>query len=277
MEHKESSFQGVNELKIFYQKWIPDQPKAVIQLVHGIGEHSSRYGNVVDKLLPLGYAIYADDHRGHGRSEGQRNHIDNFEQYVDDEKMLFDIIKAEHHNLPVFMLGHSMGALIAIYFTKEYEDLLQGIVLSGIGNDIGGDISGFLRFMAKVLSAIAPKLAVAQGDLSKFLSHDENVVEEYRNDPNVYTEKTSARLGKELLTRYSKYQEFVQDFKIPLLIQAGGEDKLVLGAKESADYFKMEDKTVKIYNGLFHEVYNELKEDRDKVLEDLKNWLENHI
>lgn len=277
MKHEESSFIGVKDNRIFYQKWVPDNPKAVVQLVHGFAEHSGRYMNVVNELVPEGYVIYADDHRGHGKSEGQRNYVDNFEQYVDDEKILFDIIKKEYPNLPIFMLGHSMGSMIATYFTKRYENELKGIILSGVGTDIGGDVGGFLRFVGKLISAVIPTLPVAVGDLSQYLSHDPQVVEAYNNDPLVYAKKTTARLGAELLRVFPSIKEFVGDFKLPLLIQVGSEDKLALHNKDAISYFKMEDKTAKVYEGLYHEVYNELDKDRVIVLKDLKEWLNCHF
>ena len=133
MKNVERNFEGVKGLNIFYQSWLPENPKAIVQVVHGFAEHSGRYLNVVNEIIPLGYGVYADDHRGHGRSEGIRNYVDSFDQYVEDEKKLYDIIKEKHPNLPIFLLGHSMGSLIAIYVIKKYEDLYKGLILSGTG------------------------------------------------------------------------------------------------------------------------------------------------
>lgn len=277
MKHEENFFEGQKGTKIYYQKWLPDKPKAVIELLHGFGEHSGRYMNVVDKLVPAGYAIYTMDHRGHGKSEGQRVYADNFDQLVEDAKTYYDIIKKENPDLPIFLLGHSMGCTISIYFVKKYESLLKGLVLSGVGTFIGGDINGFLRFMAKILSKVAPKLSLASGDLSKFLSHDPKVVEAYNSDPLNVLNKSTARLGAEFMKSISSYQKFSVNFKIPTLIQAGSEDKLIVGNKQAVEYFKMPDKTVKIYEGLYHEVYNEPPEMRGVVLDDLLNWLNNHL
>jgi len=143
MNHLEGKFKGVEGLKIYYQGWTPETPKAVIQLVHGGFEHSGRYQFVVNALIPEGYAIYADDHRGHGKSEGIRNYVDSFDQYIEDERILYDIIKEKHPNLPIFMLGHSLGSFIAIYFTKKYENLLHGLILSGTGTKPGKETSRF--------------------------------------------------------------------------------------------------------------------------------------
>jgi acylglycerol lipase len=277
MEHIESEFTGIKDLKIYYQGWLPESPKAVVQIVHGIGEHSGRYMNVVNELVPLGYAIYAEDLRGHGKSEGERTYIDSFNQFVEDEKLLFDIIKEKHPNLPIFLLGHSMGMQVAALMIKKYGDIYKGIVLSGAGTSAGGEASGFIKFMAKILSKIAPHLKFSSGIDPKTLSHDSEVVYAYENDPLINFEKISARLGYEILKHYNIAEDLVSEIKLPLLLQCGGDDQLVLGAEEVKDFFTMEDKTVKIYDGLYHEVYNEVEKDRKKVLKDLSDWLEKHI
>ncbi len=277
MKHVEGEFQGVNGLKIYYQAWVPESPKAVVQLVHGGFEHSGRYQNVVNELTPIGIAIYADDHRGHGKSEGLRNYVDSFDQYIEDEKFLYDIIRKQHPNLPIFMLGHSLGSFIAIYFVKRYEDLLSGLVLSGAGTDPGKETKSFLKLMAKIFSKIAPKMRFNPRISAEFLSRDFEVVKAYESDPLVNADKISARLGYEMVKNFKDFQSFIGNFKLSLLIQCGSEDKLIKGGEKLDKSFKMKDKTVKIYEGLYHEVYNELKEDRKKVLKDFSDWLKNHI
>lgn len=275
MKRIEGEFIGVKGLKIYYQSWVPESPKAVIQLVHGGFEHSGRYQNVVNELIPEGYAIYADDHRGHGNSEGLRNYIDSFNQYIEDEKLLYDIIKKHLPNVPIFMLGHSLGSFIAIYFTEKYENLLNGLILSGTGTAPGQETSYFLILLAKILSKIAPKMKFNPRLDAKFLSHDLEVVKAYENDPLVNADKITARLSYEILRCVKNLQATVGKFQIPLLIQCGSEDKLIKGSKKLQDLFKMTDNVLYIYKGLYHEVYNEIEEDRTIVLRDLRDWLNN--
>ncbi|TXT67602.1 MAG: Phospholipase YtpA [Promethearchaeota archaeon] len=278
MEHKEDSFIGEKDLKIYYQIWIPEgSPKAVIQIVHGFGEHSGRYMNVVNKLVPMGYIIYADDHRGHGKSDGVENYVDSFDLYVEDEKKLYDIARENHPNIPYFMLGHSMGSGIAQYFAKKYQSLLDGLILSGAGNSVGDEVSGFIKVMSKAMAVLAPKMTVDSGLDPNFLSHDPQVVQAYIDDPLVHYEKVTARLGKEMLVRFTNLDEVVEELTLPLLVQCGSEDKAVFGIDELKQHYTMEDKTVKIYDGLYHEVYNEVKDKREIVLNELAQWLENHI
>ncbi len=277
MKHIEGAFKGVKDLQIYYQGWIPESSKAVIQLVHGGFEHSGRYLHIVNELVPKGYAIYANDHRGHGKSEGLRNYVDLFDQFIEDEKKFYDIIKEQHLNLPIFMLGHSLGSFIAIYFTEKYEQLLNGLILSGVGTNPGKETIGFLKFLAKIFSKIAPKMKFNPRIDAKFLSHDSEVVQNYKNDPFVNAENISARLAYEMVKNFNNLKRVISDFKINLLVQCGSDDKLIKGAEELNNWFTMDDKTIKIYDGLYHEVYNELEKDRRIVLNDLSNWLNNHI
>jgi alpha-beta hydrolase superfamily lysophospholipase len=194
MKHIEENFQGINGLKIFYQTWLPENPKAVIQIVHGFAEHSGRYMNVVNELLPLNYAIYADDHRGHGRSEGKTNYVKAFDDYIEDEKVLHGIIRDNHPNLPIFMIGHSMGSLIAVCFTEKYENLLKGLILSGTGTSPKRNVGKFLKFGAKIASKIVPKLSINPKLEGAMLSHDPEFITAYQEDPLVHADKITTRL-----------------------------------------------------------------------------------
>jgi len=278
MKHKEDIFIGEKEFKIYYQSWLPDQNvKAIIQIVHGFAEHSGRYMNIVDKLIPSNYAIYANDHRGHGKSDGKTNYVESFDLFVEDEKRFYDIIKKNHPSVPIFMLGHSMGSGIAFYFAKKYQDLIKGLIVSGAGVRLGEELSPLVRFMSKVLSKITPKMNIDPKLNPESLSHDPNVVQNYRKDPLVHYQKITTRLGYELLKRFSELKEVVSELNLPLLVQVGSEDEAVQGIDELGNSLNMEDKTINVYKGLYHEVYNEVEEDREEVLKDLLDWLESHV
>jgi alpha-beta hydrolase superfamily lysophospholipase len=219
LKHIEGEFRGVKGLKIYYQGWIPDSPKAIIQLVHGGFEHSGRYQNVVDELTPLGYALYADDHRGHGKSDGLRNDVESFDQYIEDEKFFYDIIKEHHPNVPIFMLGHSLGSFIALYFVKKYEPLLSGLILSGTGTSPGKETSGLLVVLAKVFSKVAPKMKFNPRIDAIFLSHDPEVVKDYKLDPLVNADKITARLSYEMLKVFKYLKDFMGNITLDLLVQ----------------------------------------------------------
>jgi len=277
MKHIEDSFIGINGVRLYYQVWRPEKNlKAVVQVIHGLAEHSGRYLNIVNALIPRGYAIYAADHRGHGKSEGLRAYVKKFEYYVKDQKTFFDLIKENKPNLPIFLLGHSMGAIIAQMYAVTYPEDLKGLVLSGAGTQLGGTGSStFLRGVTKLLSKIIPKRKI-DPKLSKEISRDPNVVTAYEDDPLVFS-KITFKLATELMAASMQAKKLISQIRIPTLVQSGSSDKLVLGANELDELMSMPDKTIKIYEGLYHEVYNELIEDRRRVLKDLGDWLDDHI
>ena len=203
MKHIESEFEGVGGLKIYYQAWLPDKTKAVVQVIHGFAEHSGRYMHVVNALIPLGYAVYADDHRGHGKSEGIINFANSMDEFIEDEKKLYDIIKNKHNGLPIFMLGHSMGSGIAVSFVSKYESLLSGLILSGSGKNYGNK-GGALKFMAKLISKIAPKMSASSGLDANLLSHDPEEVKAYVEDSLVRYKKCTSKLAHIMFAAFSK-------------------------------------------------------------------------
>ena len=177
------------------------------------------------------------------------------------------------------MLGHSMGAIIATYFTQKYEELLAGLILSGTTVSSAA-FPKPLKIVVKILSKITPKLAISPKLDPNALSRDPEVVKAYQEDPYVHAEKITVRLAGEIAKHIDGLMDAYKNLTLPLLVQCGSEDSL-MKVKDSKDdlknVFKMEDKEIKIYNGLYHEVYNELKNDRKKVLKDLIDWLEKHV
>jgi len=276
LNHVESNFTSNDGLSIYYQNWVPDEkPKAVVQIVHGLAEHSSRYMNVVEALVPEGFAVYANDHREHGNSEGLRGFVNSFDDYVSDTKLLTQLIKEEQPDVPVFLLGHSMGSFIAIHHASVSSDDFNGLVLSGSGTQGGEKIGIFLLIMLRLFSKIRPKGKIDTG-LPEAISRDPVVVKDYMNDPLVFGYITF-RLGKELLDATKRLPKLVSNLELPILMQNGSQDTIVSGASDLFECIQSKDKTLKIYDGLFHEVYNELELDRKKVLNDLLEWLNLHL
>lgn len=134
MRHEEGGFKGLKEFNIYYQCWLPDKKtKAMLLIAHGFAEHSGRYANVVNHLVPLGYAVYAPDHRGHGKSDDARVQVDDFHDYIKDLHTFFNIVRRENPRHKIFLIGHSMGSVIALFYTTEYQKDLAGLVTSGGG------------------------------------------------------------------------------------------------------------------------------------------------
>ncbi|MHA1302786.1 MAG: lysophospholipase [Candidatus Heimdallarchaeaceae archaeon] len=276
MKHIENNFKGLDGKTIYYQAWLPEEPKAIVQIFHGFGEHSGRYGNVVNKLVPEGYAIYANDHRGHGKSEGRRNHVKSFEIYADEAYILTKIIRETYPNLPLFVLGHSMGSLVGHIFALKYQNELAGLILSGSGTT-NYDPPKFIKIFALVMAKIIPTFTAATFFDPNEISYDKKTVEDYMNDPLVHYKKATAALGACFMTHYKKVKPRMKEIQIPVLMQSGAADNLMLEKEEVFNDLGSKDKVLKVYDGCKHEVYNEAKEDRESALNDLLIWLNNHI
>ena len=277
MKHIEGNFKGVRSTNIYYQGWLPDgKIKAVLLIVHGLGEHSGRYMNVVDHFIPLGYAVYGLDHIGHGKSEGDREYVEIFEDFTDNLMVYYNMVKVWQKDKPIFILGHSMGGLIAPYYLIKYQDHFDGAVISAPFVKIGDNISKTTVFLGKVLSGIMPKAGVQALDPSG-ISSDPAVVDDYINDPLVFHGKTTARLAAELLRAIQYVNENFEKITLPFIVIQGGDDVLI--PPESAqilyDKTSSKDKDIKVYEGLYHEVFNE--PERGMVLKDVEDWLEAHL
>ena len=273
MKHLEGKFKGKKDLSLYYQSWLPARgPKAILLVVHGFAEHSGRYMNIVNHFVPKGYAVYGLDHRGHGKSEGLRGYVERFSYYLDDLKTFFDIVRSEHGNAKVFIVGHSMGGTIATAYAVEYQDEFDGLVLSGAGLKMSNGSLRVLIPAVRILSLLLPKMGITVIDAST-ISQDEAVVEAYVNDPLVYWGKIRARLGSELAMVMQKLPYQMPKIVLPILIMHGTDDRLVDPESSRLLYAKVgsEDKTLKLYDGFYHEIFNE--PGREQVFEDMERWL----
>ncbi len=276
MEHKEDYFTGLENLKIFYQSWIPKNPKAVVQIIHGGFEHTGRYKHVVERLTSESFMIYGNDHRGHGKSEGKRNHIKSFDEYREDSYTLTKMIKKNHPNLPIFILGHSVGSCVAQRYALKHQEEIKGIILSGSGTGIG-IVPSYLRIIARIMAKIYPTFKAPSNLDPNELSHDPESIADYTSDPLINYKTATAAMGLAFMNHYAEIKSKIGDITIPVLIQKGELDETVVGIDELISDLKTEDKTVKIYEGGKHEMYTEIKEKRDVALTDLVEWLNSHL
>lgn len=277
MKTESGSFKAKGGSSIYWKGWVPDSaPKAVVQVIHGYAEHIDRYGNVVGELLPAGYAVFGTDHRGHGHSDGKRGHVAGFQEFIDDEKQFRrEIIDARFPGIPCFVLGHSMGSLIAMNYIEQSPEGVRALVLSGTGSLPGSDIPPVLLTVIKILSKIVPSLHIKSPLPPEFISRDPDVVKAYVEDPLVYNVITP-RLAHEMNRYVVIGAQNAPKIQMPVLIQLGSKDTAFSGQRELFERVGAKDKTFKRYEGLRHEVYNELAADRKVVLADLRAWLDAH-
>ena len=274
IENHAGHFTGEEGTLLFYQSWAPPiRPHAILLLVHGLAEHSGRYLNLVNEFVPAGFLVCALDQRGHGRSEGRRCYVDRFADYVEDLNTYVNIVRGAYPDIKIFMVGHSLGGTIATAYAEAHQDKLVGLILSAPTLKAGASITSRDKMLARILSRLAPGFGVNSLDVTP-LSKDPAVFKAYVNDPLVYTGKISARLGAEILKAIEKtIPPRMPDIKLPILIMQGTEDRLSNpeGSRVIFDGVSSSDKTLKRYEGLFHEIFNE--PERAIVFADMRQWL----
>lgn len=279
MPHLETSHQTHDGKKLYLQAWEPEtERKAAVLLIHGLGEHSGRYAHLAKKMNENGIAVYTFDGRGHGKSSLPKPtaYIENLEDYAKDVDALFKKMKTYAKDVPCFIYGHSMGGGIAVYHALAYQLEATGVLLSGAALLPGDDISPLLIKMSSFLSRVAPKLPAVKLD-SSHLSHDPEVAVKYKADPLIYSKGIPARTGAELLKMIKFIGSRVEEFNFPVLIMHAGEDHLtnIEGSKMLYEKASSADKTLKIYEGFYHEIINEVE--KEKVMDDMIAWINERL
>ncbi len=270
--HAASTFVGVKGVPIFYQRWLPAQepPRGVVVIVHGLGEHSGRYRNVVERLLPEGYAVYALDHRGFGRSGGPRGHVDRFQDYLEDVKSLVSLARERHPGLPLALFGHSMGGLIGLAYALDYPETLDYLVISAPA--LAADTPRHLVWFLRLANRFRPQFTVKRPGDNSGISRDPAVVQAFVQDP-LYVPISSARWAVEMLAAQPRVMARASELRLPFLLMQGLADTVVRPDASQAFFQRVSspDKTLLLYEGYFHELHNDLG--KEKPLDDLAAWL----
>ncbi|WP_185981710.1 alpha/beta hydrolase [Skermania sp. ID1734] len=274
----EGKFTGAGGKSIFWQAWLPDDEqtvRGVVVISHGMHEHGGRYEAVAETLVGKGFAVYAVDHAGHGRSDGARGDMNHLDEVVADLDQLIMLARQRHPNIPVFLLGHSAGGLIALSYVTARPRELAGLILSAPAVDISV-VSPVQKRIAGVIASVAPKLPLVPLD-SSLVSRDPAIVEYHRTNPLMVHNKMRARSVYEGVTAAESVQAKLSSLTLPLLVMTGTEDKLVSpnGARMVVERASSADKTYHEYDGLYHEIFNE--PERETVLADLVDWLDSHV
>ncbi|MGN8083336.1 lysophospholipase [Variovorax sp. 22077] len=249
----------------------PGPARAVVVVVHGLGEHAGRYHGLAEYLHEWGFAVWAHDHYGHGESSGPRGGLPSELRLVDDLALVIDDARRENPGLPLVLLGHSLGGLVAASLVARGVRQVDALVLSSPGLDPG--LSGFQKMLLAVLPRIAPGLRVGNGLDDNFLSHDPAVVQAYRDDPLTH-DRIGGRLARFLAYEGQIVLQQATDWPVPTLLLYAGDDRLVRPAASrafasaAAPGGKVE---AHCFDSLYHEIFNELE--AEPVFEALQRWL----
>lgn len=270
MREQTGHFQGQGGLKLFYRVWEPEQPQGSILLVHGMNEHSGRYGHVAEYFAGHGLAVFALDHRGYGQSEGTRCHVDRFEDYLSDLRTFADT--AQRYGKPI-MAGHSLGGLIAFRYAVAYPETIKALVVSSPFFRAKVEPKPIEKALAPLLSLVMPRLQMPSGLSPADVCRDPEVVRAYATDPLVGTKATPRWFTECTRAALACHQGLSAGLEVPALFLHAGDDKLTDPEATRAVYEQVPHsrKRLKLYPGLYHELFNE--PERAQVFEDVLNWL----
>lgn len=273
-QHAEGTFTGAGGIRLFEQSWRPAvAPKAAIVVVHGLKDHSGRYAAVAERLAEAGYAVHAFDLRGHGKSEGRRAFVRSFDEYLDDLATFVAAVRAREPGRPLWIFGHSLGGAIVTLFALTRDDPFQGIALSAPALKVTNDISPGRIRLTMFFGKVFPKAGVFKLRNANF-SRDPKVVAEMDRDPLIYQKAAAARTASELLRAMARIQEKVHNLSLPLLLMHGTADRLANpeGSRELYGRASSADKTLKLYDGLYHDLFHE--PEGEHVFADWFDWLQ---
>lgn len=276
MQHSVGSFMGQQNITIFTQQWLPEgAPRAVIVIAHGYGEHSGRYAHVAAHLVQHRYAVYALDHRGHGQSGGPRTQIRDMREFVADLHTYIEQVRAAHPDLPLVLYGHSMGSQIALLYAGQHQDDLAGLITTGTA--LASSNHPLLVAAVKLLGGLHFNGRILPQIPASAISRDPDIVQAYVDDPLVDSRPVRLDMAAALARGLEHAGRVLPDLRVPYLALHGGGDLITL--PEAARIVERRsgspDTTVKIYDGLYHEIHNE--PENDQVLADITQWLDEHV
>ena len=277
MRHVTGVQQGAGGGTLFVQSWRPAAgARAAVVLLHGLAEHSGRYAELVRRLVARGLAVYARDHRGHGRSAGPRANFGRFDWLVADAATRVASARAEQPGRPVVLLGHSMGGALAFATALAHPALIDALALSAPAVGADPDPPRLRLALARLLSVVAPSAGVLTLP-SGALSRDPAVGRAYDRDPLVARGALPARSVVELLAAMDRIRAGAPQLRMPVLVMHGTDDRLVPLRYAEPVYERLgaADRTIRRYDGLYHEIFNE--PERARVFADLEAWLERQL
>lgn len=274
MEHFEEKWKSNDGLDLFAQGWEPESrtPKAVVCLVHGLGEHTSRYEHVAAAFGKEGYAMIGADLRGHGRSGGPRGHFPSIEIVMQDIDILLEQTRSRYPGLPVILYGHSLGGILVLHYGLQRKPNVKGIIATSSGLRTALEKQPAKIMAAKVLGSLIPGVALASGLDANAISRDEKVVKTYNDDPLVH-DKVSLGFGKIMLGVTQWTLAHAEEFPLPLLLLHGKADEIAYPAGSIEFAAPLKDKcTLILWDGAYHELHNE--PEQAEVFKTMTIWMD---
>jgi alpha-beta hydrolase superfamily lysophospholipase len=274
-EHREGTFAGHGNLPLFYQVWRPSEPRALLVNLHGLGDHSGLYPSLAAHFPPRGVAVYAYDMRGNGRSPGQRAYLKSWRQYREDLHAFLQRVRAWEGELPLFLLGNSLGGLVVLDYALHRPESLTGVIAAAPPLGKLG-VPPVLMSLGRVMSTLLPRFSLQVGMDLTGLARDPSVVEAVLSDP-LFHRRGTARLSTEVTSAIGRVQDGAPDFPVPLLILHGSADRMVPpdGSREFFAKVRHPDKEFREYPGAYHVLFADLNS--AEVLADLERWLDSHM
>ncbi|XP_021502557.1 monoglyceride lipase isoform X4 [Meriones unguiculatus] len=265
---------------LFCRYWKPSgTPKALIFVSHGAGEHCGRYDELAQMLKGLDMLVFAHDHVGHGQSEGERMVVSDFQVFVRDVLQHVDTVQKDYPEVPVFLLGHSMGGAISILAAAERPTHFSGMVLISPLVLANPESASTLKVLAaKVLNLVLPNMSLGRID-SSVLSRNKSEVDQYDSDPLICRAGVKVCFGIQLMNAVSRVERAMPKLTLPFLLLQGSADRLCdsKGAYLLMESSRSQDKTLKMYEGAYHVLHKELPEVTNSVLHEINTWVSHRI
>ena len=272
---REERLDGTGGLKIFVRSWRPaGKPRGVVAIVPGFNSHSGQYLWVADQLVSSGLAVYAVDLRGRGQSDGERFYVEQFWDYLSDVQDLVTLAKSREPGLPVFLLGHSAGGVISCVYTLEHQADFAGLICESFAFQVPAP--DFVLAVVKGISHLAPHAHVLRLKNEDF-SRDPKVVQSMNDDPLIANEVQPTKTVAEMVRADERLEREFPLIKLPVLILHGTDDKATKpsGSQLFYDTAGSTDKTLKLYEGHFHDLLNDVG--KEVVMRDIQDWISQRV